>query len=81
MELTNNILKILSARIKKIIWVLGYRAFLIILLFIFIDLILGGFIFYKYVFLAEKQIPNASGIIKFNDKAYQNVLEELQIRE
>lgn len=75
-------LKETSARIKKIFWVLGLYAFLVILFFIFIDFILGGFIFYKYVFLTEKAEPKITQtILKFNTGAYQNVMREIQARE
>ena len=75
-------LETLTAEIKKTFWILGSRAFLLVLLLIFIDFILGGFIFYKYVFLAEKEEPNVTeNVIKFNNKDYQDVMEELQARE
>ncbi len=67
---------------KKILWILGSRAFWVILFFIFIDLILGGLVFYKYVFLAEKEKPAISQkIIKFDEKTYQEVLIKLQTKE
>ena len=83
MKLTfNNILKILSVRTKKTLWILGLHAFFLILFFVLIDFIVGGFVFYQNVFLAEKEEPNATeSIIKFNVKDYQDVLGELQARE
>lgn len=82
MKNTPDTLKIFSEKIKKIIWALGLRAFSLILFFILIDLIFGGFIFYKYVFLAQKEEPKAAeNILKFDKKSYQGVLSELQARE
>ena len=49
---------------------------------ILVDLIFGGYIFYKYVFLAEQAVTEVTGtIIKFDNKTYQNVLNEFQTRE
>ncbi len=74
-------LKTFGGAIEKIVWTLGSRAFLFILVLILIDLAIGGFIFYKYVFLAEKQnfVP-AKNVIKFDAKTYQEVLDGLKDR-
>lgn len=81
MKSISDILKTLFARIKKILWNLGLHAFSIILLFIFIDFIFGGVIFYKYVFSAEKEEPKVTeNILKFDEKTYLEVLGELQAR-
>lgn len=75
-------LKILDARIKKIIWVLGLHAFSLILLFVFIDFIVGGFVFYKYIFLAgREEFILTENIIRFDEATYKKVLGELQARE
>ena len=77
-----DLLKKITAKTKEILWILGLHAFLIILLLVFLDIIFGGFILYRYVFLAEKEEPVATGsVIKFDSKSYQDVLEELQARE
>ena len=77
----SSIFKTLAEKIKKILWVLGFHAFSLILLIILIEVILGGFIFYKYVFLAQDQESKITeNIIRFDDKTYQNVLEQLQAR-
>ena len=82
MKFTSNILKGLGVRIKNILWSFGLHAFLLIIFFIFIDFILGGFVFYKYVFLAEQEEPQITGsILKFNNNAYQSVMAELQTKE
>ncbi|MCX6718590.1 MAG: hypothetical protein NTY81_03265 [Candidatus Staskawiczbacteria bacterium] len=82
MKSISDIFKIFGERIKKILWFLGLHAFALILFLIFTGFILGGFIFYKYVFLAEKEASvGAENILKFDEKSYQDVLKELQARE
>ena len=82
MKSISDVSKTLAAKTKKILWILGLHAFLLILFLVFVDFILGSFIFYKYVFLAEKEEPKVTeNILKFDDKAYQEVLGELQARE
>lgn len=77
----SDLLKILSVRVKKILWLLGLHAFLLILFLILVDLIWGGFVYYQYVYMAESQAPQANGsVIKFDAKTYQVVLDELQVR-
>lgn len=75
----SDIFKTIGTKTKKVLWTLGLHAFLLILILVFIDFIFGGFIFYKYVFLAEREEPKITGsILKFDVKAYQDVLGELQ---
>ena len=82
MKPISDILKEITTRIKKTFWILGLYAFWVILFFIFINFILGGFVFYKYVFLAESEEPKITEtILKFNVGAYQNVMKEIQARE
>jgi len=67
---------------KKLLWFLGKSAFMFILLFILLDLIFAGFIFYKYIFLInieESTVLDPS--TKFNENMYQSVLKEIEIRE
>lgn len=82
MKPISDILKTSAVRIKKILWILGSRAFFLILFFVFLDFILGGFIFYKYVFLAVREESKvAENVLKFDVKTYQEVLGELQARD
>ena len=82
MKSISELIKTISSATSKIIWTLGLNAFLLILFLIFIDFILGGIIFYKYVFLVETAGPTApKNILRFDDKAYQNVLIELRAKE
>jgi predicted PurR-regulated permease PerM len=74
-----DILNIISTKIKKTFWFLGLHAFSLIIFLVFIGIILGGFVFYKYVFVATNDRPNTAGnILKFDEKKYQNILKELQ---
>jgi len=82
MKSISDILEILKVVTKKVIWVLGLHAFLLILFFVFIEVIWGSFVFYKYAFLTEREAPGVAGeILKFDFKKYQRVLNELQSRE
>lgn len=82
MKPTTDILKSLGIKVKKIIWFFGLHAFSLILLLILIDLIFGFFVFYNYVYLAERQEAKVTGtIIKFDTKTYQNVLTDLQAKD
>jgi len=76
-----DLLKIITVRIEKTLWLFGARAFLVILILILADLIFGGFVYYKYVYLAKAEEPKATEtIIRFDTKTYQQVVGELQAR-
>ena len=78
LKLTINLPK-LKEVFSEIIWALGRRAFLFILLFIVIDLIFSGFIFYKYVFLAElKEGKVSNEVLRFNANGYYDAIELLE---
>lgn len=69
-------------KIKKIPWILGSFAFSVILLFVLFDLILGEFLFYKYVILVKKEEPVVvESFVKFEHKAYLKIMAERQIKE
>lgn len=69
-------------KIKKIPWILGKNAFLYILIFILIDILIGEFLFYKYVLLIETEESKIISIFdKFHENIYQSILEEWQTRE
>ncbi len=77
-----NILGIKAEKIKKIPWILASHAFLVILFFILFNLILGVFLFYKYVILAEtKEQKIARETVKLEYNIYQEVLKEWQKKE
>jgi len=71
---------------KKLPRTLGEQSFLTFLGFLLIALILGGFIFYKYSFLVEKEPSTkiSEGVekpLKFKEKIYEAVLENWQKKE
>ena len=75
-------LDIAVSNIKKIPWILGKHAFLFILIFILLDLLFGGFLFYRYVFLVQNQEPQIVSIpSKFQYDTYQSVLKSWQDRD
>lgn len=73
-ELKNNLSKFARA--------LAEHAFLFFLALIFIGLIMGGFLFYRYSFLAEKAEPEITQEpVQFKENLYQKILEEWQVKE
>ncbi len=68
--------------LKKLPRILGEQSFLTFFGLLLIALILGGFIFYQYSFLVEKEKPEVSEEpLKFKEKIYQEVLETWQEKE
>ncbi len=68
--------------IKKIPWILGQYAFLFILIFILLDILFGGFLFYHYVFSVKNAEPQITSVpAKFKNDVYQSVLNSWQNRE
>lgn len=67
---------------KKILWAIGKRAFLGVLVLILLDMLLGVMLFYKYVYLAENKVAQINGeSLQFNDGVYQKVLNQWQARD
>src|SRR3990167_4840513 len=68
-------------KIKRIPWILGKNAFFCILILILIDILIGGFVFYQYVFLIEtKELENISISNKFQESTYQSINISIKIR-
>lgn len=68
--------------LKKLPRILGEKAFLTYLILLFLALIFGGIIFYKYGILVKKtkiQIPEKP--LQFKEKTYQEVLKIWQEKE
>ena len=62
--------------------ILGKHSFLTFLMFLFIALAFGGFIFYKYSILVEKvETEISEKPIKFEQKIYQEVLNQWRQRK
>lgn len=69
-------------KVKKLPWILGKHVFLTFLVLVFLFLIMGGFVFYKYNILIKNTEPKVSEKpLQFEKRAYQNVLAELQNQE
>jgi hypothetical protein len=69
-------------KVKQIFWFLGVNAFAVVLILILIDIFWGEFLFYKYVLLAKKEPPKVDDtFFKFDNKDYQRILAEWQIRD
>jgi len=74
-------LSFISSNIKKIPWFLGRYAFVAILILIAIDMILGAVLFYKYIYLVEKNQPQVTeSPATFKKDVYQEILKDWQER-
>jgi hypothetical protein len=61
---------------------LAERSFLSLLLFIFIALILGGLVFYRYYLTIEKkEIEIKETTFRLNEKNFENILKILQEKD
>lgn len=61
---------------KKMLWVLARHAFLVIVSVIFIEILLGQFLFYRYAFAPRNTEAPALAPATFNQAAYQKVIDE-----
>lgn len=67
---------------KKLPRILGEQSFLTFFGLLLIALILGGFIFYQYSFLVEKEkLEVSEEPLKFKEKIYDAVLKTWQEKE
>ena len=70
------------ASTRKLFWTIGLHAFSAVLILILLDVLFGGFIFYKYIFLAKNQKPEINtASFQFEDDPYQKVLNQWQERD
>jgi len=82
MKITRLKLKKIADFFEKLPKILAKSAFLCFLALLLFSLILGGFLFYKYSVLIDREKPeNVIGAIKFNKELYQKVLEIQQTKE
>lgn len=66
----------------QILWILGSKAFWIIIIILLLELLFGGILFYKYVFLTTQQnIEVVSSSYKFKENFYQDIVLSWQQRE
>jgi len=71
-----------KAIFKKFPRILGEHSFLTFLFLLFISLVLGGIIFYKYSILAEKaETQTIKKPLQFEEEIYQKILNEWGNRE
>lgn len=67
---------------KKLPKILAEHAFLASLILIFVSLVLGGFVFYRYYTLAQVSEPLIiKGWVEFDEEIYQEVLGEQKTRQ
>lgn len=67
---------------KKLPKILGERAFIFFLILLFLALIFGGLVFYKYSILAQKAEPEIfEKPLKFKEETYQEVLKTWKERQ
>lgn len=67
---------------KRILWVIGKHAFITVLVLILLDVILGGLVFYKYMYLAQKKEIGVNNIpFQFKENVYQKVLDQWKERD
>ena len=82
MKITRLKLKKIANFFEKLPKILAKSAFLCFLALLLFSLILGGFLFYKYSILIDREKPDVViGVIKFNKELYQKVLEIQQTKE
>ncbi len=69
-------------KIEVLPWIIGTHAFLSILIFILLDIILGMILFFNYALLAKFEAPeNVVISTKLQESTYRSVLDSLQARE
>ncbi|MBZ9569850.1 hypothetical protein KJA16_02980 [Patescibacteria group bacterium] len=68
--------------LKRLVWIIGKNSIPTFFILFFLALILGGFIFYKYSFLAERIEPQIiKKPLQFKEALCQKILEEWQTRQ
>lgn len=68
--------------LKKTPLVLAERTFICFLVILFLDLIFGAIVFYRYSILSWKEpVESREVSLEFNEKLYQKILKEIEQRE
>jgi hypothetical protein len=71
-----------ATKTKQILWVLGNRAFWIIIIILLLELLFGALLFYKYVFLPTQQnAETISSSSEFKENFYQDIILSWEKRE
>lgn len=72
----------IKKKLEKMPWMMAERAFLTCLAFLFLALILGGIVFYKYGISAQKADTDIlQRPVQFNKRVFQDVLYIWKERE
>lgn len=75
-------IKKIRESLKKSVWIIGRNSAPTFFILFFVTFILGGFIFYKYSFLAEKIEPQITEQpLRFKESLFQEILKEWENRE
>ena len=68
--------------IKKIPWILGKHAFMVVLLLIILSIVFGVSVFYKYIYSVKISQPNiADSPSTFKSNIYQEILKDWEARD
>ena len=72
----------LLAGVKKTPWILGKRAFSVVIILIILSVILSVFVFYKYIYLEKISQPMITDSPStFKKDIYQEILKDWQLRD
>ncbi len=67
---------------KKIPWFFGRHAFLVILFFVVLSLVLGASLFYNYIIIVEQKDPKINNsFLNFKKDTYQKIIRQWQANE
>jgi hypothetical protein len=66
---------------KGLAWAIGNNAFLFIIIFIVVDILIGEFLFYHYIVSPQSyNSPANRSLVKFQSQTYQSVLNDWKTR-
>lgn len=75
-------LKVIKKFLKKLIWTIGANPLVAFFVLFFLSLVIGGLVFYRYGFLAEKaQIQIIETPLQFEKDLFEEISQEWQIRQ
>lgn len=77
-----NLLNSIKKGVKNIMWFLAQNAFLVVLIFILLEILLGEFLFYQYISLPRVRDPEITQVsLRFKKEVYKSVLSSWENRE
>jgi cell division protein FtsL len=75
-------IKKIRAKINRLAWVVGEKAFLVFLILIILIILAGGAIFYRYGYLVVTETPDAEmRRIGLEEEIYQEFLKNYSLRK